>query len=73
MRDLPEVRLDRPLKEVDSPFSPGFDMRWRQQSGSGKDVDCADVLVVSQSRLRRADNALFQLLIPIRMQVSISS
>jgi hypothetical protein len=60
---------NRPSKASPREISP---IRWRQQSGSGKDVDCADVLFVSQSRLRRADNALFQLLIPIRLQVCIS-
>jgi hypothetical protein len=48
-------------------------MSWRQQSGPGEDVNCTDVLLVSQSRLGSPDNTPFQILIPIRMQVSFLS
>ncbi len=44
-------------------------MRGWQESGSSQDIDRADILVVSQSRLRRADNPLSELLMPIGTQL----
>ncbi|MGA2326725.1 MAG: hypothetical protein ABSH05_10620 [Bryobacteraceae bacterium] len=44
-------------------------MRGRQESGSSEDIDRADVLVVSQSRFRRADDPFSQLLMPVRTQL----
>jgi hypothetical protein len=50
------------------PFRQDFTWLGASSPGSGKDFDCANGLLVSQRRLRRADDALLQFLVPIRMQ-----